>query len=78
MYAVSRDSGELEGEVGVDGENVGSLVDTGAGVRIIQQDHVRDRLGKLQKAEEALRSYSGDLIETPGILNCKLEFRGRR
>ena len=58
VYAVFRGPGKLEVEIGVDGGKVGFLVDPGAGVSIIQQDYVRDRLGKLRKVEVALRSYS--------------------
>ena len=78
VYSLSRDSGEAEIDVDVNGYPVRFLIDTGSGVSIVNQRHVQNRLGELVPCDFTVNSYSGQSIETLGILKCKLEFEGRR
>ncbi|XP_018494651.1 uncharacterized protein LOC108864132 [Galendromus occidentalis] len=71
VYALSRDSGELSIEIKLNDRKVKFLVDTGAGVSIVQRDLVRNRLGDLRKCERSLRTYSGEPIEILGVLKCR-------
>jgi len=77
VYSLSRDFSELESEVLVDGRPVKFLVDTGAGVTLIDKNSINVDVSKLHNTNTIVKSYVGEQIKVLGKMKCTLEFGGK-